>query len=96
MAPSSPEQAHDVRLDSRVDLHTHIHTDENLQNEDASTKPTEVVATKVSAEVHERILAVAQSSGVTRSCLVRRLLMRALAQDEGNLDVFDSRRERRL
>jgi len=88
--------AHDVEgLDNRFDSHTHIHIDENLQDELASTKLSKTVATKVSSEVYEGILAIAHCDGVTTSCAVRRLLMRALAEDAGNLNGIDSSGARR-
>jgi len=79
---------------SKVSEELHTHINESVQDEVSSTKLTKVVAAKVSSELYERILATAQYDEVTTSCAVRRLLMRALAEDAGNLAVIDSSRER--
>lgn len=58
------------------------------------TRLTKLVATKVSSEVYDAILAIAHCNGVTTSCAVRNLIVRALCEVDGNLIAFDSRQRR--
>ena len=55
---------------------------------------TKCVATKVTPETYEEILAIAYRNEVTVSPFVRQLLMRALGEIEGNLKGNDSSGER--
>ena len=94
MARSRP--AYEVEgLDNRFDSHTYTHSVIDLNPGEECTKLTKAVATQVSPEVYDGILAKAHCDEVTVSCAVRRLLMRALAEDAGNLAGIDSGEARR-
>ena len=96
MARSCSRLAHDIKVvDGRIDSHTYTHSVLDLDVAEESTKLTKAVATKVSPEVYDGILAKAHCDEVTVSCAVRRLLMRALAEDAGNLAGIDSGEARR-
>ena len=92
--------ASQAQAERLLDSDTHIHTQENGEEtihlrEASTTKLTKVVATKVSFEVYDCILAIALGRDDSVSSVVRGLLMRALAEDAGNLEGIDSSREGR-
>ena len=96
MARSCSEHASDAEeLDIGFDWHTHIHIDENLQDEVAWTKLTKAVAAKASPDVPEETLSIEHRKRIAVRSVLRLLTLRPLTENAANLAVIDSRSERR-